>query len=103
MPPYPWLNRDSNMERVRGRIAFRGRVILNDLDITVKVVEPSGQLPRWCGGFLLTDATAHIELDGPYRLELEDGRSGDINVTNVDYSVESRARRVLFTAAGSLS
>ncbi len=77
-------------------------VVLDNLDITLTVVEPPGHLKRWSGGFRL-DPTDHIEPGGPYRLELEDGRAGDITVVKVEYSSASKSWLVLFTAAGSLS
>jgi hypothetical protein len=89
------------VEHVRGRILKGDEVILDGLYITLNVREPRGRLKQW-GGSLRMDPADHIEPGGPYRLELEDGRAGDITVVKVDYSLVSKSYRVLFTAAGSL-
>ena len=90
------------MERVRGRMLKGDEVILEGLDITLNVREPVGRLKQW-GGSLQMNLAVHIQPGAPYRLELEDGRAGDITVVKVDYASTSKSWLVLFTAAGSLS
>jgi hypothetical protein len=86
------------MERIRGSISDGDNVILNDVEVSLNVTaDPAGQ-GTWEGGFSLPSGPCDLDLQGFYRLVLEDGRSGDIQVAGGQHSVS----RVLFTGSGPL-
>jgi hypothetical protein len=89
------------MERVRGRILKGDKVVLEDLDITLYFVTPAKRLPSWSGSCHLSDPGAYIAPGRPYRLVLEDGRSGEIFVSGLGPS--TRGTGVRFTGSGSLT
>ena len=70
-------------------VVLRGTILSGDeilvkhsaVYINEKTDSDSG-IVRWFGSFDLPTGT-HIEPGGPYRIQLEDGRSGNILVLNV--------------------
>ena len=68
------------MERVRGRILKGDEVVLENLDITL-FVRPARGLPTWSGSFFLSEPGAYIEAGSIFSLVLDDGRSGEIQVS----------------------
>ena len=79
------------MQIIGAKIHDGERTLLEDLSIYIKeVTEPYG-IKSWSGGFDLPD-DKYIEVGGPYRISLEDGRTGEILVTEVNYSSRSPTR-----------
>ena len=62
-------------------------------------VESESGLREWYGSFELPIKNI-IEPDGPYSLELDDGRSGDILISNVQ--ITSKGSRIDFRGTGAL-
>jgi hypothetical protein len=77
------------------------KVLLDAIKVYVDVRENPSSFQSWGGTFQLT-GEAHIEPGGPYKLKLEDGRSGDIVVTNVTVSSYAPLR-IVFTGTGPLA
>ncbi len=88
------------MQFLKAKIHHGERTLLEDVSVYIKdVTEPFG-INSWYGGFHLRD-DQHIEEGGPYRISLEDGRTGDMLVTEVNYSSRSPTR-VFFKGTSSL-
>ena len=87
------------MARFRGKITAGGKVVLADVEGEVFMHAPPGRLKSWDGGFDLQQG--QLVGTGSYRLELEDGRSGDIIINNVHFSSHSAAS-VTFVGSGPL-
>lgn len=89
------------MRFIKAKIHDGERTLLEDLSAYIKeVTKPSG-IKSWSGGFDLPD-DGYIEAGGPYRISLEDGRTGDILVTEVNYSARSPTR-VFFKGTSPLA
>ncbi len=89
------------MERVRGKILLDGdKVVFDNVDIGIEIIEPlpSG-VKAWYGAFTV-EGLSGVEPGGPYRLILEDGRSGDIRINKLKSS--SSGTTVLFEGNGPL-
>ena len=88
------------MQMLGAKIHDGERTLLEDLSVYIEeVTQPSG-IKSWYGGFNLPD-DQHIEQGGPYRISLEDGRTGDIFVMEVNMS-SRLPTRVSFIGAGAL-
>jgi hypothetical protein len=87
------------MARFRGKITAGGQVVLADVEGEVFMHAPPGRLKSWNGEFDLQKG--QFVGPGSYRLELEDGRSGDIIISNVHFSSHSSAS-VEFVGSGPL-
>jgi hypothetical protein len=73
------------MERFSGRLRDGDRVVFDDLTAIIETEGGSGAVGRFevhQGGIL----TSHMTTDRPYLLELEDGRSGVIRLTELHAS-----------------
>ena len=89
------------MERVRGKILLDGeKVIFDNVDIGIEIIEPlpSG-VKAWYGAFTV-EGLSGVEPGGPYRLILEDGRSGDMLINKLEMS--STRTTVFFQGKGPL-
>jgi hypothetical protein len=64
-----------------------------------EIVESRSGLKHWYGSFELS-IEEFFELGGIYRLELEDGRAGDILISNVQ--ITSQGNRTDFQGTGPL-
>ena len=73
------------MRTFRAAITTGDRTLVEGVTVYLEeVTEPSG-LRSWYGAFQLPPGQ-HIEPGGPYRLKLDDKRSGDILVANITLS-----------------
>ncbi len=88
------------MERVRGKILDGEKVVFDNVDIGIEIIEPplSG-VKTWYGAFTV-EGLSGVEPGGPYRLILEDGRSGNIRINKLKSS--SSWTTVLFEGNGPL-
>ena len=72
------------IEHARGKITRGGAVLADGVDVWIEKVL-HGMLYDWNGGLTLPEDHS-IGVGGPYRLELDDGRSGEILVTKMRFS-----------------
>jgi hypothetical protein len=86
------------MEPVRGSILDGDNVILNGVEVSLNVTADRTGHGTWEGDFYLPSGPCNLDLRGFYRLVLEDGRSGDIQVAGGQLSTS----HVLFTGSGPL-
>jgi hypothetical protein len=86
------------MERIRGSILDGDNVVLKDVEVSLNVIADQAGRGSWEGGFSLPSGPCNLDLQGFYRLVLEDGRSGDIQVAAGQLSIAP----VLFTGSGPL-
>lgn len=89
------------MEYLRASLKKGDQVLFEDLDITLAGLKSATGLKEWYGSFKLP-ADGHIEPGGPYRLILEDGRSGDILINNISISSD-QLTLVHFVGSGPLA
>ena len=68
-------------------------------DIVVWIEEVSGHIRSWHGSF---EIGKPIPLEGQYRIKLDDGRSGDILMTNMSAGSHEEIR-MTFQGSGALS
>ena len=64
------------MEHVRGRVLRGDEVLHEDLDIAMNLFEPRPGPKQYIGCFQLPHGPTRMNADGPFQLDLEDGRSG---------------------------
>ncbi|HUW18679.1 MAG TPA: hypothetical protein VMW16_05200 [Sedimentisphaerales bacterium] len=84
------------MEHFRGNILDNNQVLLEDVEGVLYFTALPGGWRTWEGSFAVP-AYAGIEIgDGPYRLELEDGRGGEIVI------MRKGAEAVAFKGTGLL-
>lgn len=90
------------MSEIRGRLLIGG-MTLKDLCGQVELKDECSCSP-WCG-HLLIDPTdnEYLEIGRLYRLELNDGRSGQIVVTRVECITGQRMLRVVFNGVAPLA
>ena len=90
------------MQHFRGRLRDGDRIIFEQLTGYLEneggPAKTSGRLEVHQGGLL----ASHLPGDHPYRLELEDGRAGTIDLTKVHASDSSGIAYVEFRLAGEL-
>jgi hypothetical protein len=88
------------MPQSYGTVKDDEQVLLENIPIWFEVTEdPRSGLKEWYGSFELSSGS-HIELGGPYRLTLSDGRSGDILITNIQ--IGGTGSSVHFQGSGPL-
>lgn len=84
----------------KGTIKLREEVLLAKILVSVKLsINPQTGIKSW-RGFFLASADTNLEAEGPYKLILEDGRSGDILISNAIH--QNDLIRVQFEIAGNL-
>ena len=89
------------MERVRGKILKGEQVVFDNVNIGIDVEPlPSGG-EAWSGGFT-KKGLSDVERGGPYRLILEDGRSGNIMIDKLERSSSGRITVLFHGVYGSL-
>lgn len=89
------------MSEIHGRMLIGG-MTLNDLFGVVELQDECACSP-WCGHLLIDPAhNEHLETGRRYRLELDDGRSGQIVVTRVECTIGQRKLRVVFNGVAPL-
>lgn len=89
------------MSQVRGTVKQNDQALLEDIEVWIfESEDPRSGLKSWSGRFTLPQGNS-IEPGGPYRLVLEDGRSGDILVTTSVIS-SHQPTDVEFQGSGSL-
>ena len=71
------------IEHAHGKITSRGDMLADGVDVWIEKVL-HGKLYDWHGGLTLRQGH-FIGVGGPYRLELDDGRSGEILVTKMRF------------------
>jgi hypothetical protein len=89
------------MSEIHGRLLIGG-MTLKDLH---GVVELCNDCPtaEWCGHLLVDPSqNEHLEVGRLYRLEMDDGRSGQIVISSVEYPAGQRKLRVLFNGVSPL-
>lgn len=78
-----------------GKIKKGDSTIVENIPIWIDFkTDPRSKLPEWHGSFTLPIKKNISPADNPYRLILDDGRSGDIIITNL--KANSSGRLVLF-------
>ncbi len=87
------------MEHLRGSILDGQDVILDDVDVSLKVTEDHQGRVEWHGCFAVPSDRCELTLKRTYRLVVTDGRSGDIEVAGR----QSNVSRVMFTGSGLFS
>lgn len=89
------------MTQARGSVKQNEETLLESIEVWIFEFEDSRSgLTSWSGRFTLPQGTS-IEPGGPYRLVLDDGRSGDILVTSSVIS-SHLPTDVQFKGSGSL-
>src|SRR6266487_2236742 len=86
---------------------FRGNLLIGGMTLKNLVgtldQENCCQNAKWCGELIIDlNSNEHLELNRPYRLELDDGRAGKIVIRRVDCVVGQRKLRVAFDGLSSL-
>lgn len=90
------------MSEIHGRLLIGG-MTLKDLCGVVELQDECACSP-WCGHLLIDPAqNEHLEIGRRYRLELDDGRSGQIVVARVECTVGQRKLRVVFNGIAALT
>ena len=89
------------MERYRATIYKEQQTVLEGLTVYLEVVTKTTGLKSWYGVFQLEKAGDCIEPGGPYELRLDDGRRGQILVSNV--VISSSPTQVSFQGSGPLA
>ena len=69
-------------------------------NIVVRIEEVGGHIRSWHGSFEIGDKP--IPLGGPYRIKLDDGRSGDILINNMSTGSHDETQ-MAFQGSGPLS
>ena len=87
------------MERIKGRILDGDNIILDDVEVSLNMTEDRAGRGMWNGSFTVPSGPSSLGLKGTYRLVLEDGRSGDIELAGGQLAVS----RMVFTGSGPLS
>lgn len=89
------------MSEVHGRLLIGG-MTLKDLSGVVELSRDCG-CAQWCGHLLVEPHhSEHLEEGRPYRLELDDGRAGQIAVRRVECCLGQRKLRVAFEGLSAL-
>ncbi len=90
------------MAEIHGRLLIGG-MTLKDLYGVVELKSDCG-CAEWCGHLLVEPHfNEYLEPRRPYRLELQDGRSGQIAVTQVECPPGMRKLRVVFEGLSPLA
>lgn len=90
------------MSEIHGRLLIGG-MTLKDLFGVVELQDECTCSP-WCGHLLIDPAqNEYLETGRRYRLELDDGRSGQIVVTRVECPIGQRKLRVVFNGVAPLA
>ncbi len=72
-------------------------------EVSVEYTAPTeGTLGEWHGGFSATGMLMHLIQSPTLRLRLDDGREGDVIVTNANYESQSDSTHILFQGSGGL-
>jgi len=71
------------IEHTHGKITRGGEMLADDVTVWFEKVQ-HGKFHDWHGGLTLPEGHS-IGVGGPYRLELDDGRSGEILVTKIRF------------------
>jgi hypothetical protein len=88
--------------RLHGDVLLDGVMILSNLSITLfESKDPKSRLKSWTGCFTMK-SVPDIDLGTPYRLDLSDGRSGDIFFIRKTY-MDIGCYFIGFRVANSLS
>ncbi|HTI50373.1 MAG TPA: hypothetical protein VL475_05460 [Planctomycetaceae bacterium] len=89
------------MSEIHGRLLIGG-MTLKDLYGAVELRTDCASA-EWCGHLLVDPSqNEHLEAGRLYRLEMDDGRSGQIVISRVEYPVGQRKLRVLFSGVSPL-
>lgn len=87
------------MDGIRGRLLIGG-MVLRDLEARLD----QGSLePGWMGSLLIDPSQQEcLQLGRPYRLELNDERAGQIEVTHIEYVPGHRQMRAIIRGCSPL-
>jgi hypothetical protein len=89
------------MEHVRGRVLHGDEVLYEDLDIAVDLFEFRPSAKQYKGCFQLPHGPTGLNAEGPFQLDLEDGRSGRFYGPQIQQ--RQTGIKVSFTIDGALS
>jgi len=84
------------MHHFRGRLRSgdEDEMVLDPANAYVEYLGPQdGTKPNWNGYLVVPDESA-VETGGEYRLELEDGRSGDLIIDHIEADESGRYKAV---------
>ena len=87
------------MKYARGKITSGDNVLADGVDVRITKI-PRGKQYDWLGALTLPGG-ASMPTGGLYRLELDDGRSGNILVTNMRI-LSGDHKEVIFQGSGPL-
>ena len=89
------------MSEIHGRLLIGG-MTLDDLCGVVELKDDC-DCSEWCGHLLIDpQQNQHLEAGRRYRLELDDGRAGQVVVTTVDCLIGQPRLRVHFSGVSAL-
>ena len=89
------------MDTYKAEIQIDNTRILRSVTVYLELVTGPSGIKSWYGVFQLPTAQ-DVEPGGPYRIVLDDGRTGDILITNVTISSHSPTQ-VSFRGTGPLA
>ena len=87
------------MEHARGKITSGDDVLAEDVNVWIEKI-PRGKLYEWYGGLTLPEGHS-VFVGGLYRLELDDGRSGEISIDR-QQATSSGHKETIFKGSGPL-
>ena len=87
------------MEHARGRITSGDDVLADGVDVWIERI-PRGKLYEWHGGLTLPEGHS-VFVGVLYRLELDDGRSGEISIARQQMT-SSGQKETIFNGSGPL-
>ena len=91
------------MAYLKASIFKDDKLLFDNIIVCISVsIEPNTGFEDWHGSFEIP-ISEHIEPGGPYRIELEDGRVGEFNVSDINMNIEPRGQtEVYFSGTGPL-
>jgi hypothetical protein len=92
------------MPHAYGTIKQGDKILIEDLVVVYEMTKGARSgLSSWYGSFVLpAEKLKQIKPGGPYRLILDDGRSGDIRTTNIPIGSSTLGYSVHFEGSGAL-
>jgi hypothetical protein len=91
------------MPQSYGKIKKGDSTIIENIPIWIDFkIDPRSKLSKWHGSLTLLNEKNISPADNPYRLILDDGRSGDIIITNLKINSSGRFV-IIFQGSGGLS
>jgi hypothetical protein len=88
------------MEHVRGKLVAGEEVLHENLDIALILIESPTGLKQYRDCFQLAQGPTGLNAEGPFQLDLEDGRSGASYGPRIE--LRPSGIKISFTLAGAL-